>query len=67
MGLLARLGVAPILGFFAGHGKKAGRAPIAPNMAPMLDSEAMCAPARKKFDTSRSLPLPGSLALLLRR
>jgi hypothetical protein len=33
----------------------------------MLDSEAMCAPARKEFDTSRSLPLPGSLALLLRR
>jgi hypothetical protein len=46
---------------------RTGRGAIAPNMAPMLDSEAMCASVRKVFDTSRSLPLPGSLALLLRR
>jgi hypothetical protein len=36
-------------------------------MEPMLDSATMSASARKRFETPRSLALPGSLALLLRR
>jgi hypothetical protein len=40
---------------------------IAPNTRPMLDSRPMCASAGKSFEIPRSLRLPGSLALLLRR
>jgi hypothetical protein len=49
--------------FFACCGHKA----IASGTEPMLDSAAMRASARQLFATLGILPLPGSLALLLRR
>jgi hypothetical protein len=57
-------GVSVIFGYFIGNGQNPSGA-IAPNTGPMLDSGPMCASASQLFAASRSLPRPGSLALLL--
>jgi hypothetical protein len=61
----------PIFGFFADNGQKTSSAALnghyCADMEPMLDSAIMCASAGKLFEIRRSLPRPGSLALLLRR
>jgi hypothetical protein len=61
--LLAPVGGGSFSRFFTCCGHKA----IASGREPMLDSAAMSASARQLFATLGDLPLPGSLALLLRR
>jgi len=52
---------------FALFGVRRTERAIAPGTEPVLDSAAMCASAYQLFATRCGLPLPGSLALLLRR